>query len=75
MKVTASRVLLALAALCGVLVAFGVSFGDLDAVRLLGGSLFFGWLASEAGLRQTGVDRRPGPCTSQDSHVMGRARP
>lgn len=44
MTVTASKILLVIAAICGLLVAFGVSFGDLGGLELAGASLFFGWL-------------------------------
>lgn len=45
MSITASKVLLAIAAICGLLVAFGVHFGSLGDLPLVGASLFFGWLA------------------------------
>lgn len=44
MTITASKILLIIAAICGVLVLAGVEFGDFGTIRLLGASLFFGWL-------------------------------
>lgn len=44
MTITASKVLLAIAAICGLLVLAGVSFGDFAELRLIGASLFFGFL-------------------------------
>lgn len=44
MTLTASKILLVLAAACGLLVLAGVDFGDFETTRLIGASLFFGWL-------------------------------